>query len=145
MTQAPNMAAQTVLSRQDIAIGASLMFFGQQLFGAVFVSVGQNVLDNQLVERLVKIPGMQGITPQQIQKTGATALLDLAPAAFRSRGLDAYNDALRVCFQVGLIMACLSVLGAAGLEWKSVRKSLPPKMSDAEKATQVAGEKTTVT
>ena len=145
MTQAPNMAAQTVLSRQDIAIGASLMFFGQQLFGAVFVSVGQNVLDNQLVERLVKIPGMQGITPQQIQKTGATALLDLAPAAFRSRGLDAYNDALRVCFQVGLIMACLSVLGAAGLEWKSVRKSLPPKMSDAEKATQVAGEKTMVT
>lgn len=27
-SQAPNMAAQTVLQKQDIAIGASLMFFG---------------------------------------------------------------------------------------------------------------------
>lgn len=30
-SQAPNMAAQTVLSKQDIAIGASLMFFGYYL------------------------------------------------------------------------------------------------------------------
>ena len=27
-SQAPNMAAQTVLPREDVAIGASLMFFG---------------------------------------------------------------------------------------------------------------------
>ena len=140
MTQAPNMAAQTVLSRQDVSIGASLMFFGQQLFGAVFVSVGQNVLDNQLAEHLVKIPGMQHISPQQIQSTGATALLDLVPAAFRSVGLNAYNDSLKVCFQVGLVMACLSVLGAAGLEWKSVRKNLPAKKSDVEKAAPGGGE-----
>jgi MFS family permease len=50
--QAPNMAAQTVLPREDVAIGASLMFFGQQLFGAIFTTVGQNVLDNQLANRL---------------------------------------------------------------------------------------------
>jgi len=28
-SQAPNMAAQTVLPREDVAIGASLMFFGR--------------------------------------------------------------------------------------------------------------------
>ncbi|PVH73002.1 MFS general substrate transporter [Cadophora sp. DSE1049] len=141
MTQAPNMAAQTVLSRQDVPIGASLMFFGQQLFGAVFVSVGQNVLDNQLVKRLANIPGMQTISPQQIQSTGATALLHLVPAAFRSEGLKAYNDSLRVCFQVGLIIACISVFGAAGLEWKSVRKNLPPKRPDVEKVAQGSSDK----
>lgn len=136
MTQAPNMAAQTVLSRQDVPIGASLMFFGQQLFGAVFVSVGQNVLDNQLARRLADIIGMTPIGPQQIQSTGATVLLDLVPTALRSQGLKAYNDSLTVCFQVGLIMACLSILGALGLEWKSVRKNLQPKKSDVEKAAQ---------
>lgn len=53
--QAPNMAAQTVLPRNVVPIGASLMLFAQTLFGAIFVSVGQNVLDSQLVKRLASI------------------------------------------------------------------------------------------
>ncbi|KAH9217395.1 putative MFS transporter [Leptodontidium sp. 2 PMI_412] len=134
MTQAPNMAAQTVLPKQDVAIGASLMFFGQQLFGAIFMSIGQNVLSTQLTRRLADIPGMLKISPQQIQSTGATVFLDLIPIELHGEGLKAYNDSLRECFQVGLIMACLSIFGAAGLEWKSVRKNLPPKKGDLEKA-----------
>ena len=51
---APNMAAQTVLPRDEVSIGASLMLFGP-LFGAIFVSVGQNVLDGQLAHRLASI------------------------------------------------------------------------------------------
>jgi len=133
-TQAPNMAAQTVLPREDVAIGASFMFFGQQLFGAIFTSVGQNVLDNQLAKRLTGIPG---ISPQLIQSTGATKLLDLIPAEYHTPALKAYNDSLRVCFQVGLIIACLSIIGALSMEWRSVKKNLPPKNSDKE---QVAEE-----
>lgn len=59
------MAAQTVLPRADVALGASFMYFGQQLFGAIFTSADQNVLDNQLASRLGRIPGV-AITPQQI-------------------------------------------------------------------------------
>lgn len=132
-SQAPNMAAQTVLPREDVAIGASLMFFGQQLFGAVFTSVGQNVLDTQLAHRLA---GIQGITPRLIQSTGATQLLDLVPVEDHAAALQAYNDSLRVCFQVGLILACLSILGALAMEWRSVKKNLPPKKPDAERAAE---------
>lgn len=126
-TQAPNMAAQTVLPREDVAIGISLMFFGQQLFGAVFTSVGQNALDNQLTERLAGIPGINSLL---IKTTGATELLKLIPAEYQSTALEAYNDSLRVCFQLGLIMACLSILGAFAMEWRSVKKNLPPKHTD---------------
>ena len=132
--QAPNMAAQTVLPRKEVSIGASLMLFAQTLFGAIFVSVGQNVLDNQLAKRLAGIPG---ISPRLIQSTGATELLRLIPAEYYTAALEAYNDSLRVCFQVGLIMACLSILGALGMEWRSVKKNLPPKSLDSERA---AGE-----
>ncbi len=45
------MAAQTVLLRDGVSIGASLMLFAQTLFSAIFVSIGQNVLDGELVER----------------------------------------------------------------------------------------------
>ena len=132
-TQAPNMAAQTVLPREDVVIGASLMFFGQQLFGAVFTSVGQNVLDNQLANRFAAIPG---ISPLLIQSTGATELLNLVPAEYHAVALESYNDSLRVCFQIGLIMACLSILGALGMEWRSVKKNLPLKNSEGERAAE---------
>ena len=131
--QAPNMAAQTVLAREDVSIGASLMFFGQLLFGSVFVSVGQNVLANRLASRLVGIPG---ITPRMIQSTGTTELLKVIPAEYHAAALRAYNDSLRVCFQVALIMACLAIIGALGMEWHSVKKDLPRKNSDDERASK---------
>ncbi len=137
-SQAPNLAAQTVLKREDVSVGASLMFFGQTLFGAVFVSVGQNVLDNQLANRLA---GITGITPQLIQSTGATELLSFIPAKYHAEALKAYNNSLRVCFQVALIMACLSTLGAASMEWRTVRKNLPPKKPDTEREDEEANAK----
>ncbi|KAB8222835.1 major facilitator superfamily domain-containing protein [Aspergillus novoparasiticus] len=132
-SQAPNMAAQTVLPRKDVAIGASLMFFGQQLFGAVFASVGQNVLFNQLAHRLSGIPG---ISPELIQSTGATEFLNRVPAEDYVVAKEAYNDSLRKCFEVGLIMACLSVLGALSMEWCSVKKNLPSKERDGQQASE---------
>ncbi|CAK7222348.1 hypothetical protein SBRCBS47491_004836 [Sporothrix bragantina] len=125
-SQAPNMAAQTVLPRPDVALGASLMFFGQQLLGAIFTSVGQNVLDGQLAHRFNTIPGVS-LTPQQIQGAGATEVLNLVPATARPAALVAYNNALRVVFLVGLIMAAISILGALTMEWRTVKKNKPAK------------------
>ena len=53
--QTPNLATQTVLPKKDVPMGLALMFFGQLLGAAVFVSVGENVLDNQLLQRLSSI------------------------------------------------------------------------------------------
>lgn len=135
------MAAQTVLSQKDVAIGASLMFFGQQLFGAIFTSVGANVLSNQLAKRLGHIPGVD-VTPRVIQSTGATEVLSLIPEAYRDDALRAYNDSLRVCFQVGLIMACLAIVGALGMEWRSVKQNKPDvERKDAKDSEQGASAK----
>ncbi|EPE03404.1 mfs aflatoxin efflux [Ophiostoma piceae UAMH 11346] len=120
--QAPNMAAQTVLPKPDVALGASLMFFGQQLAGAIFTSVGQNVLDNQLSYRVNDIPSLHNLTSQDIQTTGATEILKLVDAVDRGAVLVAYNASLQVVFRVGLILACISFLGAISMEWRSVKK-----------------------
>ncbi|PWY69630.1 MFS multidrug transporter [Aspergillus sclerotioniger CBS 115572] len=138
-SQAPNMAAQTVLPRKDVAIGASLMFFGQQLFGAIFTSVGQNILSNQLSKRLSDIPGI-GITPQLIQRTGATEILSRIPEQYHAVALKDYNDSLRECFQVGVIMACLAALGAFGMEWRSVKKNNLAKKPEAERSLENGNE-----
>ncbi|KAK3933911.1 MFS general substrate transporter [Diplogelasinospora grovesii] len=117
--QEPNMAAQTVLSRNEVSIGASLMLFAQTLFGAIFVSIGQNVLDGQLSNRLA---GVASITPEQIENAGATGLLETIPTQHHAAALEAYNDSLRVCFQVALVVACLCIFGGLGMEWRSVKR-----------------------
>lgn len=145
-TQAPNMAAQTVLPREDVAIGASLMFFGQTLFGSIFTTVGQSVLDNQLANRLAGIPG---IDPTLIQGTGVTDLLRHIPAQYLPAVLEAYNGSLRKVFLVGLVMACLSVPASLAMEWRSVKKGgqpagKPDAVGAAEKGEKAATGETAV-
>lgn len=113
------MAAQTVLPRNEVSVGASLMLFAQTLFGAIFVSVGQNVLDDQLARRLA---GISDITTQQIKKAGVTGLLEIIPPQYHDAVLEAYNGSLHVCFQVALAMACIAILGGLRMEWRSVKK-----------------------
>ncbi|KAI1806478.1 MFS general substrate transporter [Daldinia bambusicola] len=126
--QAPNMAAQTVLPRDQVSIGASLMLFAQTLFGAIFVSVGQNVFLGQLSTRLAGIPG---VDPRNIAGTGATDILNIIPSKYLATALQGYNDSLRVCFQISLIIGCLAILGALRMEWCSVKKQKedPPSSS----------------
>ncbi|KAK2602487.1 hypothetical protein N8I77_009015 [Diaporthe amygdali] len=119
--QAPNLAAQTVLPTVDVPIGTSLMFFAQLLGGSIFISVGQNVLNNELVRNLSGVPGFD---PSSILQAGATTLTHL-PEPLRTTVLFAYNEALRRVFRVGLIMTCLTILGAASLEWRSVKSKKP--------------------
>ncbi|OJJ45915.1 hypothetical protein ASPZODRAFT_167617 [Penicilliopsis zonata CBS 506.65] len=122
-SQAPNMAAQTVLQRTEAAMGISLMFFAQLLFGSVFLSIGETVLQDQLVTRLGEIAGLHmDITLQQVENMGATELMQMIPDAYRQEALVAYNDSLGACFQIALILACLSVGGGIFMEWRSVRE-----------------------
>jgi hypothetical protein len=117
--QQGTMAAQTVLSRKDAPIGVSMMMLCQQLGGAIFVSVGQNVFDSSLVSGLTGL--IPGITPEAIVNTGATNLRGVVPAQDLPALLNVYNGALRWVWVVGTIMCCLSAIGAAGLEWRSVK------------------------
>ncbi|KAF3309017.1 hypothetical protein TWF173_011527 [Orbilia oligospora] len=128
--QVPNLAAQTVLPKQDVPIGIALMFFGQLLGAAIFVAVGENVLGNQLVNRL---SGVRGIDRTLITEGGATTLLSGLDVELREIMLVAYSEALRKVFQVGLIVTCLAVIGAATLEWRSILKEQAQRDKDAQK------------
>ncbi|KAK2756713.1 hypothetical protein FQN54_005159 [Arachnomyces sp. PD_36] len=116
--QQSNMAVQTILSNKDIPTGAALMFFAQSLGGAIFVSVGQNVFSNSLLPGLSGIPGLE---PNVVMDTGATALKSIVDPTYLDGVLHAYNGALVSSYQVALILACVSILGALPMEWKSVK------------------------
>ncbi|KAK6428143.1 hypothetical protein LTR95_015713, partial [Oleoguttula sp. CCFEE 5521] len=85
--QQGNMAAQTVLSKADVPSGISLVMLTQMLGGAIFISVGQNILQSALVKGLIQY----GIDPLQIVNTGATEIRNLVPAAQLADVLLVYN------------------------------------------------------
>jgi Fungal trichothecene efflux pump (TRI12) len=118
--QAPSLAAQAVLSKEDISIGMSHIMFSQQLGNAIFVSVGQNVFTTRLVSGLEGIPGL---APSTVVNLGATDLTSAIAPQFLEDVLSAYNYALTKTFDVNLAMSCVMIIGALGMEWKSIKKA----------------------
>jgi hypothetical protein len=116
--QQAGLAAQTVLPIADVPTRVSLKFFGQQLGGAIFVSVGQNVLNTKQVSSLADLSNFE---PSVIVSLGATELRDYVEPQFLDSVLFVYNHALDCVFQIAMALACASLIGALLTEWKSVK------------------------
>ncbi|KAL9117491.1 MAG: hypothetical protein Q9187_005973 [Circinaria calcarea] len=117
--QQPVIAAQTVLKHEDIPIGTAALLFIQLLGGALFVSVGSNIFNNKLVSNLAA--ALPDVRPDKIVSAGATGLKNIVRPQDLPTVLVAYNAALTKTFQIALVLACLSALGAVLFEWKSVK------------------------
>jgi hypothetical protein len=115
----PLMAVQAVLDIVDIPIGTSIIVFTQTLGGALFVSVGQNVLTNRLVSGLLEV--VPSMDPNIVLQTGATSLKSAIDPKYLSGVLFAYNRALDQTFYVVTATGCLTLIGALGMEWRSVK------------------------
>ncbi len=118
--QQPNMAAQTVLPHQDVPTGVSIVQFAQLLGSAVFFSVAQNILSSRLASGLG--PLVPGLDPHTVGNFGATQLRGLVGPEKLGEALEVYNEALRQVFVMATGLAAATVLGAAALEWRSVKE-----------------------
>ena len=117
--QQPLIAAQTVLALKDVPVGTAVIMFTQTLGGALFVSVGNNVFTNKLISGLAK--AAPTVDPKIVTSVGATSLQKYIPHGLLPGVLVAYNDALTKTFQISLVLSCMSLIGAAIIEWKSVK------------------------
>ncbi|KAJ5131083.1 Major facilitator superfamily domain general substrate transporter [Penicillium bovifimosum] len=118
--QQPSMAAQTVLRKDEVPIGVSLMFFAQSFGGAVFISVAQSLFQNYLRANL---PHVQGIDVGKVLAAGATGLSTAVPTIKLPEVLVLYNDGLRRSFIVTVAVSCLMVLPALTMEWRTVKRN----------------------
>ncbi|KAF7166397.1 hypothetical protein CNMCM5623_000085 [Aspergillus felis] len=117
--QQPLIAVQTILDISDIPIGTSVIIFVQTLGGALFVSIGQNVFTNKLVEGLITYAS--SIDPSIILSTGATSIQSNVAKDVLPGVTLAYNNALTQSFLVGAAMAATTIIGSLSIEWKSVK------------------------
>jgi hypothetical protein len=113
------IAVQTVLPDNDVPIGTAIMMFFQTLGGALFISVGQNVFTNQLIKHLSVI--VPDLTSEFVLTVGATEIKNKIDEQFREGVIFAYNLALTETFYVSVATGAMSVVGAAFMEWKSMK------------------------
>lgn len=114
------IAAQTALPLSDVPIGTAIMMFAQTLGGALMVSVGQNVFQNQLLKNLSNaLPA--SLDAKTIIANGATQFQKAIPKEYLAKAVLAYNDALTQTWYVAVALAAISGLGAAVIQWKSVK------------------------
>ncbi|KAH8807531.1 major facilitator superfamily transporter [Xylogone sp. PMI_703] len=116
--QQPGTAAQVVLNHKDISTGISLMFFAQYFGSALFVAIANTIFTNKLQNGLAGIPGLDTKT---IMEVGATAVRSVVGPDQLPAVLKAYNNAVVATFYLGLVMVGLSIMGALGMEWRSVK------------------------
>ncbi|KFY49808.1 hypothetical protein V495_00459 [Pseudogymnoascus sp. VKM F-4514 (FW-929)] len=139
--QQGGVAAQAVLKFSDVPIGTAVVLFVQILGGAVFVGVAQNLFTTNLVKNLTAL-NIPNFDPQSIVHAGATNLRHMVDPARLPEVLVAYNSAIMKTFQLGLILSCLSILGAVGVEWRSMKAK--PAATPEEKAEKAEAVETGV-
>ena len=110
---------QAVVSLHDIPIATTLVIFFQQLGGTLFISVGQSVLENNLLPQMQAIDS--SLTSSEIIHAGVTGLKGLVPGDRLPQVLIAYARSVNATFQVATAMAAIGVVIACFVEWKSVK------------------------
>lgn len=129
-------AVQTVLGPEDMAIATAAVVASQSLGGAVFLSVGNSVFQNKLLQ--ASAAGvLNGLDIKKIIDSGAASFRHLVPADDLPAMLEVYNKALTAVFIVSIPLGALSAIIACFIEWKSVR----PDKAGEEKAVAEDPEK----
>ncbi|KAJ5639006.1 uncharacterized protein N7484_006868 [Penicillium longicatenatum] len=117
--QQPMIVAQTALKAEDVPSGTAIMMFTQTLGGSIFLSVAQNIFQNQLFHNLaVDAPGTDAT---KLVSAGATLLRSVVSGPILERVLVAYNEAITQTFYVSVAMGALSLIGPIFVEWLSVK------------------------
>ncbi|TVY82122.1 Efflux pump mlcE [Lachnellula suecica] len=118
--QIPTVAMQNALPPTQIAIGMSVLIFGQTIGGAVFLALAQVVFGRSIVDRLKeKAPT---VDPQAVIAAGATAFQNNVEPDHIVVILEAYNLALNDVFFLSAGVAVGTFVFALGMGWVDIRK-----------------------
>lgn len=117
-------AVQTVLDPADMAVGTAAVVASQSLGGAIFLSVGNSVFQNELLKAL-RDDVLPGVDIKKVIDGGAASFRHLVPANELPLMLQVYNGALQKVFMVGIPLGVLAALISCFIEFKSVKTSKP--------------------
>lgn len=132
--QQPILIAQTMLPAADIPTGTSLTTVCKLLGGTIFVSVSQSLFTTKLRELVTE--RLPQVDPDDLMKIGAVEMRSKLEASLIPTVASCYNDALKDVWWLLLALSTISLVGAFGIEWRSVTDKVaaggpPPKATES--------------
>ncbi|PLB49198.1 putative MFS toxin efflux pump [Aspergillus steynii IBT 23096] len=116
---------QAVLPPVDVPTATAIGMFLQTLGGAVFVSVAQNVFNNQLRTNLHTMA--PHVDSDKVISAGATMLRKVVDKVDLDGVLRAYSDSITHTFYISVATAAMAFFAALGVQWISVKgRSMEP-------------------
>ncbi|RAH68809.1 MDR family MFS transporter [Aspergillus aculeatinus CBS 121060] len=122
----PLIAVQASLPPDDIATATAIVMFAQNLSGALFIAIAQNLFQNRLVAAVVQYA--PDVAPGDVIAAGAADLASSFSPAVLPQLQEAYNAATTQTFYLPVAGSALSILGAVFLEWLSVKREKTAKV-----------------
>ncbi|KAL1848283.1 hypothetical protein Plec18167_006280 [Paecilomyces lecythidis] len=115
------IAVQRVLRIDQVPIATAAVTCFQSLGGAVFVSVGNTILNGEMI-KAAESNKLPGVDIAKVIAAGATRFRSTVPPRALPALVGIYNDAIQK-----VLIACIATAGAAFvstlfLEWKSVKR-----------------------
>lgn len=126
------VAVQAVLPPETASIGTALIFFAQNLAGAIFVSVCSSILRNELSTGL-SAADLPGVNITEVLSAGATEVRKIVPSGELGRFLVLYNAALQKLFIMAIPLAILGLVAALPMEWRNLKKDPQGRTLSADK------------
>ena len=112
---------QEIGLERSLILAKAIAIFSWQLGGAIAVSIGQNMLLNNLKTSILS--HTSEISVKQVINAGAGGLKTIAPNMAVLQDLrEAYAEALRGTFVLALVGTCLALPFAAGMQWLNIKR-----------------------
>ncbi|THC99092.1 hypothetical protein EYZ11_001413 [Aspergillus tanneri] len=118
-SQQPIILYQTVLSPVDVPTATAMGMFTQTLGGALFVSVAQNIFNNQLRGNMATLA--PHVDVEKVVQAGATMLRHVVSEVDLPGVLQAYSESITRTFFIAVAMGVMALFAALPIQWVSVR------------------------
>jgi hypothetical protein len=123
-------AVQKTLPLDEVSIGTAAVVACQSFGGAIFVSVGNTILQSELMKLGKSLPGVD-IT--EVISAGASKFREtVSDPADLPALLVVYNAALQKVFLATIPLAGLAFISTLFLEWTSVKESVVVEKVDSQ-------------
>ncbi|KAI0883505.1 major facilitator superfamily domain-containing protein [Annulohypoxylon maeteangense] len=132
----PSYVVQTLLPPSDVPVGVTFITLMQNLSASIFVAVGQSILQGELRSRLK--PVLPDVDIQSLLDSGAENFGSTLAPEDRQKAIAVYSKCLILTLYISLALSCVSVFGAMGIRWHSMKKTNDQTTDDS--ANRPSGE-----
>lgn len=113
-------AVQTALPLEHVPIGTAAVVASQSCGGAIFVTVGNTLLQDHLLDEN-NAHNIPGVNVRAVVELGTTRFREFVDPAVLPELIKLYNDSLQAVFIAAVPLCGVAFLCSLCMEWKSVR------------------------